>query len=269
MSGVLRTRRRATGSPVLRGQPVQDALRPMNARPRWPAPRANSGHATAFSLVEAALAMVLVAMMFAAGMSAAGAAARDRLVQAELRQTSALARSLLSEILQQQYADPSPNSISQSPGVSTTDRSNWKHIDDYTGFNESPPNDRWGIAIPGAAGWRWQASIVYVKVTSFAAAGNSVSSGGGIVSAVSGPVSIDFGASSQVSATDTGLKRIVVTVTSPLGKTTTVTGLRTTYGVPDRLSTGFHAWAGLGIAVGPDSRPIRTGAPLLNTPPSP
>src|SRR5436309_2195059 len=80
-----------------------------------------------FTLVEAALAMVIVSVMLAAGMSAAGAAARDRLVQAEIRQGQFLARSLMSEISQQRYADPSANTIAQWPGVSATDRSNWKH----------------------------------------------------------------------------------------------------------------------------------------------
>jgi len=238
-----------------------------NRRPSLPG---RTRRSPGFSLVEAALATVLVATMFAAGMSAAGVAARDRLVQAEIRSGQSLARTLLTEIVEQQYADPSANTIAPWPGVSVSDRSNWKHIDDYTAFNESPPKDRWGTPVPGMTGWRWQAALVYVPVPSFAAAGASGSAinVSNIFAPVTGAAAADLG-SSAASATDTGLKRITVIVTSPAGKTYSLTSLRTAYGIPDRLSTGFHAWGGLNMTVGAEAKTLSTGAAFLNTPPSP
>ncbi len=234
-----------------------------------PLAMAQTRRARAFSLVEAAISIIIVATMFAAGMAAAGSAARDRLIQSEIRQGQSLAAQLLAEITQQRYADPSQNTIAPFPGVSTTDRSNWTHIDDYAGFKESPPTDRSGRPVPGAASWAWKADIAYQTFSNLS--GASASSGGvvgGLIGAVGGIVSgvIDATLSSP---TDTGLKQIVVTVTAPSGKKTTLTAMRCSAGVVDRTSTGFHDFAALNITIGPEQRAITTGASLLNTPPSP
>jgi hypothetical protein len=207
--------------------------------------------------------------MFAAGMSAAGIAARDRRVQSDIRMGEQLARQLLAEIVQQRYADPAPNTIAPTPGISSTNRSNWTHIDDYTGFTEFPPRERAGTAIAGATGWAWKATIAFEPFSSFA--GATAGSGGmvaGVPTPVSGTVSgvLDLAASS---ATDTGLKSIVVTVTAPNSKTTTLAALRSAAGAVDRVSTGFHVFAYVNLLVGSDKRSVTTGAPLLNTPAAP
>jgi prepilin-type N-terminal cleavage/methylation domain-containing protein len=224
-----------------------------------------------FTLIEAVVSMVVVALMFTAGLAAAGAAARDRRTQTDLRLGQQLARELMTEICQQRYADPSANTIAPFAGISTTDRSNWTHIDDYAGFGETPPRDRSGAALT-AKGWKWQSSVSYATFASFGgnAASGSGGSGllGGLLGGVAGIVGAVLGTGG---ATDTGLKQITVTVTSPSGKVVTLSCLRCSSSAVDRVSTGtgFRSWAGVTMTVGSDQRPVQCGAPLLNMPAMP
>lgn len=223
-------------------------------------------HPRAFSLIEAAISTILVATMFAAGMAAAGAAARDRTVQREMRASSQLARLLMSEITAQRYADPAPNTIAPSAGISTVDRSNWTHIDDYHGLRETTITDRAGTRIRDGSGYAWQVSVAYIPVSNPAAAtGASGGLVGGLLGAVGGTVSTLLDTTLN-SATDTGLKKITVTVTAPSGKSTVLTALRCSAGPVDRTSTGFRDFASINLTVGDDAKPVITGAPLLNTP---
>lgn len=231
--------------------------------------RRHHPHPRAFSLVEAAISTLLVATMFAAGMSAAGTAARDRSVQREMRTSSQLARLLMAEITAQRYADPAPNTIAPFAGINTTNRTNWTHIDDYHGLSETTITDRDGTRIRVGSGYSWKVSVAYVPVSSPAAAtGASGGLLGGLLGAVGGTVSslLDTTLSSP---TDTGLKKITVTVLAPSGKSTVLTALRCSSGPVDRTSTGFKNFAAINITVGDDAKPMTTGAPLLNTPATP
>jgi hypothetical protein len=60
----------------------------------------------------------------------------------------------------------------------------------------------------------------------------------------------------------------VVIVTSPTGRTTTLTTLRCSAGAVDRMSTGagFSTSATVSVKVGRDQKPAVTGVELLNTP---
>jgi len=137
-----------------------------------------------FTLIEAVVSMVVVSLMFTAGLAAAGSAARDRRTQTDMRMGQQLARTLMSEICQQRYADPSANTIAPADGVSTIDRSNWTHVDDYAGFAETPPKDRAGNAMAGAAGWKWSASVAYASFSGFA--GNTAAASSGSTGFVGG-----------------------------------------------------------------------------------
>ncbi|HMN42027.1 MAG TPA: hypothetical protein PKE29_14375 [Phycisphaerales bacterium] len=228
-------------------------------------------HRPGFTLIEAAISCVLVSLVFVAGMTAAGAAARDRRVQTDMRTGSQLAGLLLDEIAQQRYADPAPDTIAPAAGASTADRSNWTHMDDYNGLSESP-RDRAGRPIPGSTGWRWSASVAYTTFPAFAASGSTPPSGGvvgGLLGAITGTATAVVGG--VTGPTDTGLKKIVVTVTSPQGVATTLTTFRSSAGTVDRVSTGtgFMSGASLTITVGTDNKAVRVAAPLLNTPANP
>ncbi len=226
----------------------------------------------AFTLIEAALSCLLVSLVFAAGMAAAGVAARDRRTQSDTRTGAQLAQMLLDEICQQRYADPSANTIAPAANASTTDRSNWTHIDDYVSFAESSPRDRTGRAIPGATGWKWSSTVAYTAFPTFAGNSSTAPSGGvvgGLLGVVTGTVSAALGSAS--SATDTGLKKITVTITSPSGATSTLTAYRSSCGAVDRVptATGFMSFSCVTLTVGSDAKAVQAGVPLLNTPASP
>jgi hypothetical protein len=221
-----------------------------------------------FSLIEAVLSILIVAVMFGASMAAAGVAARDRMIQNDIRRGEQLARELMAEITMQRYADPSANTIAHWSGISSVDRSNWTHLDDYFDFNESPPRNRDGSAIPGASGWRWQSVVAYQGITDFAGAGASSTAGpiGGLLQGVTGLLGAILGVTPAPA--DTGLKQIVVTVTAPTGKATILTAMRSSGGAVDRISTapGFRTGTILTLTIGPDRRTVTTGSPMLNTP---
>jgi type II secretory pathway pseudopilin PulG len=216
--------------------------------------------------VEAVVSMAIVATMFAAAMAAVGAAARDRRTQAEIRQGRLLAGMLMAEITAQRYTDG--GAFGRAPGASTTDRSNWKDVDDYHGLDESPPKDRSGIAVPGCAGWRWRASVQYAAVPSLASSGTPVS--GGLLGGLIGSLGAAAGSVQGTSATDTGLKQITVTVTAPSGKQTVLTGYRCATGVVDVLpASSFRVNSTVTVTVGDAARPVSVGAPNLNIPAPP
>lgn len=214
--------------------------------------------------------MLIVSTMFAAGMAAAGTAGRDRRTQSEIRTGVALARALMSEITQQVYADSAPDTIAQTPGISSTDRGNWKRVNDYCRFSESPPKARAGGAIEGAAGWTWASTVVYKEVGNLgASSGGTAPSGSGLLAAIVRPVvGVPTGLIGADAVKDTGLKQIVVTVTSPTGAITTLIGLRCSAGVVDRTSEspGFHTYTSVTLTVGEGKSPVSTGVPMLNTP---
>ena len=98
-----------------------------------------------------------------------------------------LAQNLMAEILQQSYIDQDDTpTFGREPtelaGGST--RSNFDDVDDYDGWSSSPPRDREGTEIPGFAGWQRRVEVQWVV-----------------------PINTVI-----VSASDTGAKRITVTV---------------------------------------------------------
>jgi MSHA pilin protein MshD len=155
-----------------------------------------STHPTGFTLVEAVLSMLLVATVLVAALEMVGASARARVVEKEQARSKELARQLLDEIMQNDYADPGP-----SPGFgpeSGETRATFNDVDDFDNWRESLPQTKSGVPLPGYDGWSRK-----VKVSWADPAKPGTSSG-----------------------SETGLKRITVTVTTPTGKETTLTALR-------------------------------------------
>ena len=185
------------------------------------------------------MSLVIAGTVFVAAALAIGAAARDRRVQAGMRVGQDLARQMLAEIMMTRYADPNGS----SPPPAGTARTNWDGVDDYNGLVESPPVTKTGVAIGYAAGWQRSVTVQYVSL-------NLVS----LVQAILG--------------SDTGLKKITVTVTSPQGVQTTLIGYRCKWGVPDNATpaTGLATWTGASVTVGPDQRGVSVGTNLVNMP---
>ena len=158
------------------------------------------------SLVEVAISCVLVGVMMVASMRTVGAVFRTRLVASQQQDGKSLAHELMAEILQTYHEEPSlpEGSIGLDSGeTGDGSRALWDDVDDYNGWSASPPEFKDGTALPDATGWTRQ--VVVDRVT--------------------------CPAPETASGSDTGLKRIQVTATSPTSQTFTIYALRSRWGV--------------------------------------
>jgi len=184
----------------------------------------------AFTLVEAILAIVIVSVMAVAILYTFGSGAKGRSVQTAAAVADGLAARLLSEIIQTRYSNPDgPNTFGPETAEINGTRSAFDDVDDYHGWTESPPKKKDGSTLPGLTGWQRSVTVENVDPATLAPAG----------------------------ATDTGLKRITVTVTDPQGRTTPMTALRSSAGTYDQPApaspTTYVAWVGVTLQIGSDS----------------
>ncbi len=170
------------------------------------APILSHGRRRGSSLVEVAISCVLVGVMLVASMRTVGAVFRTRLVASQQQDGKSLAHELMAEILQTYHEEPSlPEGSIGLEAAETGDgsRALWDDVDDYHGWSASPPEFKDGTALPGATGWTRQ--VVVDRVT--------------------------CPAPETTSGSDTGLKQIQVTATSPSSQTFTIYALRSRWGV--------------------------------------
>ena len=200
---------------------------------------------TAFTLVEACIAMAIVGVMLVAAMTVAGSSARARFAQQEMSRGQSLARQLLAEIVQNSYEQPGATTTTLAPESGET-RATFNDIDDFNGWIESPPADASGTLIPGYSGWTRSVLVEWVAPTTSSDAFDA-------------------------SATETGLKRITVTVTSPFGKRSTAVALRSRYGVYDKQQNSqktYTSWIGVTLQIGGNpSTAVSGGVNPLNQAP--
>lgn len=192
------------------------------------------------SLVETAVCVAVVGTVLAAGMGAIGTAARARLLQQERARAGALAAQLLGEIQQARYKDPDNDAGRLGPESGETARAKFNDVDDYAGWVEQPPAARDGTALAGCGGWKRQAAVQWVKVSDPAA----------------------------VSAVETGLKKITVTVTPPSGRPVVLTALRFGDGAYDQIPSPqatYVGWVGVTCRIGTEPKTTAaSGAPTAN-----
>ena len=192
------------------------------------------------TLVEATISLVIVAVMIVMGLHTFGSAARGRKVVAGRYSGSALACQLMSEIAQCRYDEPDGDGgFGPEPSEAGGTRAAFDDVDDYHDWSASPPQARGGAVLSGLAGWRRRVTVEYVD-----------------------PADPD-----RARSTDTGLKRVTVTVTNPEGKGVSIVCLRgaseATNAEPD---PGSHVtWVGVELQVGSDPTGcVRCGTNVLN-----
>ncbi|MDP9175851.1 MAG: prepilin-type N-terminal cleavage/methylation domain-containing protein [Planctomycetota bacterium] len=152
-----------------------------------------------FTLIEAAISIAIVGVLIAASAGTFGAIARGQRVQLERWQGYLLAQQLMAEIEQTYFTDPASSPPSGSAGGGP--RTSYNGVSDYNGFVESPPTLRDGTILTDYTGWT--RSVVVVSVDP---------------SAPAKPLS------------NSTLKKIAVTITSPSGKQYSLIGLRSQLG---------------------------------------
>jgi prepilin-type N-terminal cleavage/methylation domain-containing protein len=138
------------------------------------------------TLIEVVASTMIVSLMAVAALNALAAATKSSNSIGNRAVAAGLADELMSEIMMQSYSDPDGSPVfGHESGESTSVRSAFDDVDDYDGWNASPPQYRDGTVIPDrSTDWRQRVAVTYVTPTN----------------------------PTQTSATDQGAKRIHVTI---------------------------------------------------------
>ncbi len=161
---------------------------------------AQSGR-NAFTIVEAVISTVIVAVMFVAALSTVSASRVTQHRAALVNRGRLLADSLLSEVLQQSYEDPDGTPVfGIESGEPTATRTNFDDVDDFDGWSSSPPVGRDGTPLTNSTSWKRTVQVKWVDPS-------------------------DAG---QVSAAETGVKRVTVTAEYAGVPQASLVALRTT-----------------------------------------
>jgi prepilin-type N-terminal cleavage/methylation domain-containing protein len=149
---------------------------------RW-APSRRFRPASGFTLVEVIISVLIVGILFTAALQAAAAARVADYLVANRNRGALLAQGLMDEITQKAYKNPTLPVFGPESGE--TSRSAFNDVDDYHNWSESPPQNPDGTSVPDYTNWTRTVTVEWVPSTD-----------------LTGPAS----------ASETGLKRITVTV---------------------------------------------------------
>jgi len=195
-----------------------------------------------FTLIESIIASLIVGALIVSALHMFGSLARGRQVVVAGYTSDGVAGQLLSEIMQNRFEDPD-ETIVFGPEASegSFPRANWDDVDDYHNWSATPPETKDGTAISPLAGWERTVTVENVNLGTLTSAGS----------------------------TRTGLKKITVTVTDPIGRQSSLAALRSDssgYDQDDpREQTTYVAWMGVALQVGSDTRTrVYSGAHTLN-----
>jgi type II secretory pathway pseudopilin PulG len=154
-----------------------------------------------FTIVEAAVSIIIVSVMLTAVVKTVAAARAGEKLLAERSRGLVLARNLVAEILQRLYVDPAYGLGSFGIGADelTGNRSLFDDVDDYGGWLASPPQNKDGSAVPQSTGYEESVSVAWVTANNLL----------------------------QTSGSETGIKKIVVTLKYDGRVVATLTAWRT------------------------------------------
>jgi prepilin-type N-terminal cleavage/methylation domain-containing protein len=118
------------------------------------------------TLIEVVASTMIVGLMAVAALNALGAATKSANSIGNRAVAAGMADELMSEILMQSYSDPDGSPVfGHESGESTNVRSAFDDVDDYDGWNASPPQYRDGTVIPDRTNWRQRVTVTYVSPT--------------------------------------------------------------------------------------------------------
>lgn len=117
-----------------------------------------------FTLVEAIMSMLIVSVLLVSALNATGASALAQYKTAERSTARFLADGLMSSLLATAYEDPAvAASFGLESGEATSSKANYDDVDDFDGWNESPPQDQDGVVISNMTGWRRKVAVTRVN----------------------------------------------------------------------------------------------------------
>lgn len=125
--------------------------------------RARANIRAGLTLAEVAISLVVLAVALTAGVQALGSFAVGARVWQDRSVAMELAHRLICEVSALPYRDPNGGSvqIGRETGEVTGSRTTYDDVDDYDGWDASPPQDAAGTAMTQYAGYRQQVSVAY------------------------------------------------------------------------------------------------------------
>ena len=202
--------------------------------------RKTSRRGAGFTLVEALMAVVIVSGVLVAALGTFGAIGKARKNQVDRTAAYGLANQLLAEVMQCYFKEPG-GGTTLGTDAGETARAAYDDVDDYNGYEASPPKFRDDTVITGYTGWKHSVAVRCVQVSSPTA---TLSSGDA-----------------------QALKEITVKVTTPGGMNVTLRGLRGVDGAYEQLpttTTNYLTWTGVSAKVGDGGKTVYGGAHPLN-----
>lgn len=180
------------------------------------------------TLMEVTVSTLIVGGLMVAALQSVGNMSRTTATTNQVQDGQSLAQDLLREILAQSYSEPSDAGTTTWKAESgETNRAAFDDIDDYDDWSESPVTDAAGNGLIGYSGW--SRTVIVRKLNTG-----------------------DYSVRTDTS-TDTGLRSVTVTATSPGGKTTVLVVYRhTDGGTKQRISTNTDtvSWVGCTLKLG-------------------
>ena len=117
----------------------------------------------AFSMVETLISIILVGGLLVAVLNTTGAALLGQQRMADRGVGFLLAQELMSEILTQAYEEPEEViAFGAEAGETGASRVDFDDVDDYHGWEASPPQQKDGTEIPDRTGWRRLVTVDFV-----------------------------------------------------------------------------------------------------------
>jgi MSHA pilin protein MshD len=141
----------------------------------------------AFTMIECCVSVGILGILLVVALQVVGASTKNQYHTAQRAIAASLAQSLLAEISELPYQEPSASSssIGLDAGETAASKVNYDDVDDFNGWTESPPQDRAGNVMTDLSGWTRSVAVAWVNPSNIA----------------------------QSSSTETGVKMITVTVT--------------------------------------------------------
>jgi hypothetical protein len=123
-----------------------------------------------FSLLEVAISSLLVGVVMVGSMRVLGQSIQSQRLASERMQGQYLAEGLLSESLQLAYMQPGAesSSIGRESGENPRIRSTFNDVDDFDGYNATPPLNVDGSTMNGLNGWRRVVRVRWVDPNNIA-----------------------------------------------------------------------------------------------------
>jgi prepilin-type N-terminal cleavage/methylation domain-containing protein len=120
-----------------------------------------------FSLLEAIIAVVLVGVVLLAAFHVLGGTTKSAHLSAQRGTGLLLAEELMAEVLPLAYADPDQTPVfGPETGETVTGRNAFDDVDDYAGWETSPPRQRDGTILTGYTGWKRTVNVVWADPNS-------------------------------------------------------------------------------------------------------